>query len=156
MKHSLLFVCYENICRSPMAEGIFSRLIAEGMSHDLFTVASAGTVCSQKGEPPDSRAVSTALAHGIDISAQRARCIHDMEIDRFTKIFVMDVDNYHDIIRYGNTMSESLPVSMVADYLTDSSVGTIDDPYYGTTDDFLTVYYLLSEALGNIYKELSP
>ncbi|QTU99976.1 hypothetical protein J7U39_25645 (plasmid) [Rhizobium sp. NLR16a] len=40
---SILFVCMGNICRSPLAEGIFTHLAAEARLTDRFTIDSAGT-----------------------------------------------------------------------------------------------------------------
>ena len=65
---SILFVCMGNICRSPLAEGIFGHLVAEaGLTGD-FTIDPAGTGGWHEGEPPDRRSIATAKAHGIDIS----------------------------------------------------------------------------------------
>ena len=54
----IIFICYENICRSPMAEGIFSSLLARYNLQHLFSVSSAGTVSYQQGSTPDERAVT--------------------------------------------------------------------------------------------------
>jgi len=90
---SILFVCYENICRSPMAEGIFSELIAQhGLQH-CFSVGSAGTVPYQRGSSPDERATKLLLRHGIDISPFRAQYIDDVDLHAWEWIFVMDHEN---------------------------------------------------------------
>ncbi|HBA66587.1 MAG TPA: phosphotyrosine protein phosphatase, partial [Methylococcaceae bacterium] len=51
-KIKVLFVCMGNICRSPTAEGVFTKLIEEeGLSH-LFEIDSAGTHAYHVGEQP--------------------------------------------------------------------------------------------------------
>ena len=137
-----------------MAEGVFSKMVADRKQEEIFSVGSAGTVCYQKGAAPDSRAVTAALAHGIDISAQKACCIRDLELGHYTRIFAMDDDNFQEIIQYGGMLGEYLQVSKVADYLSDPFASSIEDPYYGTTEDFFRVFRQLHEALGNIYDEL--
>ncbi|UZJ38067.1 low molecular weight protein-tyrosine-phosphatase [Prosthecochloris sp. SCSIO W1103] len=154
MTCSLLFVCYENICRSSMAEGIFTKMIAEREHEEIFDVESAGTVCFQKGAPPDSRAIEIAREQGVDIADQRAGCIKDLELDYYTRIFTMDGQSYHDTIHYSASQRTLLPVYMVTDYLSDPETTEIEDPYYGTKKDFLKVFQQLEEALVNIYEEL--
>jgi len=52
----ILFVCLGNICRSPTADGVFRKLVAEaGLSH-RFESDSAGVSDYHQGEPPDERA----------------------------------------------------------------------------------------------------
>ncbi|NTV99078.1 MAG: low molecular weight phosphotyrosine protein phosphatase, partial [Chlorobiaceae bacterium] len=67
----IIFICYENICRSPMAEGIFTALLRNRGLNLYFSVTSAGTVAYQSGSPPDFRAVEALHPLGIDISALR-------------------------------------------------------------------------------------
>ena len=65
---SILFVCIGNICRSPLAEGIFGHVVGEADLTGHFTIDSAGTGGWHEGEPPDRRSIATARSHGIDIS----------------------------------------------------------------------------------------
>jgi protein-tyrosine phosphatase len=90
---SILFVCMGNICRSPLAEGIFGHLVAEAGLTDDFTIASAGTGGWHEGDPPDQRSIATAKSHGIDISGQRARRVRPRDFTDFDLILAMDRDN---------------------------------------------------------------
>lgn len=71
----ILFVCLGNICRSPLAEGLFRHAAAQAGLGDRVAVDSAGTGDWHCGEAPDPRAITVAARHGIDIAAQRARQI---------------------------------------------------------------------------------
>ena len=72
-RHRILFVCAGNICRSPLAEGIFRHLASKaGRAHE-FEIDSAGTGGWHQGERPDRRSIAVAADHGIDISGQPAR-----------------------------------------------------------------------------------
>ncbi len=59
---SILFVCMGNICRSPLAEGIFSHLVDAAGFADRFEIDSAGTGGWHQGEHPDQRSIATARA----------------------------------------------------------------------------------------------
>jgi glycine hydroxymethyltransferase len=71
MARTILFICTGNICRSPMAEGLFRYLIEENEA-DLI-VKSAG-VNAQDGHPPSENAIRAMQDLEIDIFPQRSRC----------------------------------------------------------------------------------
>ena len=60
MPTRVLFVCMGNICRSPMAHGVFRHMVRQGGLTDVVTVDSAGTHAFHQGEPPDRRAQAAA------------------------------------------------------------------------------------------------
>jgi glycine hydroxymethyltransferase len=82
---SVLFVCTGNICRSPIAEGLFQRLI--GNRRDI-EVASAG-VHAVRGQPPSLYAVQVCESEGVDISDLRSQPLTADLVDRATHIFAM-------------------------------------------------------------------
>jgi len=147
----VLFVCYENICRSPMAEGIFSALVRRDARAEGIVVESAGTVCYQKGSLPDSRAVMVAGRYGIDISPLRARCIDELDLGLFDWIFTMDAENYQDV---SSCFAGAGPVYMMTHFDPYAACQDIADPYYGSEDDFLRVYKQLDRAIGYAYRQI--
>ena len=82
---SVLFVCTGNICRSPIAEGLFCRLI--GNRKDV-EVSSAG-VHAVRGQPPSLYAVQVCEDNGVDISNLRSQPLTAGLVDRATHIFAM-------------------------------------------------------------------
>ena len=82
---SVLFVCTGNICRSPIAEGLFRRLL--GNRKDI-AVASAG-VHAVRGQPPSLYAVQVCEEEGVDISGFRSQPLTAALIDQATHIFAM-------------------------------------------------------------------
>ncbi|HEX4696626.1 MAG TPA: serine hydroxymethyltransferase [Candidatus Udaeobacter sp.] len=82
---SVLFVCTGNICRSPIAEGLFRRLI--GNRKDI-EVLSAG-VHAVRGQPPSLYAVQVCANEGVDISDLRSQPLTPAVVDRATHIFAM-------------------------------------------------------------------
>jgi glycine hydroxymethyltransferase len=82
---NVLFVCTGNICRSPIAEGLFRRLL--GNRRDI-EVASAG-VHAVRGQPPSLYAIQVCEEDGVDISSFRSQPLTATLIDRATHIFAM-------------------------------------------------------------------
>src|SRR5207342_3681923 len=80
MTIGVLFVCTANICRSPMAEGVFRTLAQRAGLGEAFTIASAGTTSGHAGDPPTPAAVAAAARRGYDISAQRSRALSKEDI----------------------------------------------------------------------------
>ena len=83
---SVLFVCTANICRSPTARGVFSRLAKESS----LTIDAAGTHDYYVGKPPSPQAVEAAKRRGYDLTHYRARQVSGDDFDRFDLILAMD------------------------------------------------------------------
>ncbi len=141
---SVLFVCMGNICRSPVAQGVFENAARREGLADEITVDSAGTHgFYHAGEPPDPRAQESVLARGIDISGQRARLLDPEDCQRFDYILTMDEENYRAVsaLCRGNAL-----VRPFLDFATSSSEREVPDPYYGGPDGFERVLELIEEA----------
>ncbi|EEF58303.1 ribose 5-phosphate isomerase B [Pedosphaera parvula] len=82
---TILFVCTGNVCRSPMAEGIF-RHIMKGRRD--FQVMSAG-IGAIEGQAPSHYAVQAVKELGIDISKQRSRMLTSELVQQADYIFGM-------------------------------------------------------------------
>ena len=78
----ILFICMGNICRSPLAEGIFQHKLSECGLQDQYIVDSAGTGDWHAGDLADPRMRATALRHGIDLKS-RARQVNMSDFVRF-------------------------------------------------------------------------
>ena len=83
----VLFVCMGNICRSPTAQGVFERLVADNDLATIIHIDSAGTHAYHIGERPDERASAAALKRGIDLSKQKARRVSADDF-QFVHIYV--------------------------------------------------------------------
>jgi glycine hydroxymethyltransferase len=66
---TILFLCTGNICRSPMAEGLFRHAV---QGRGDFRMLSAG-IGAMDGQPPTHYSVQAMRELGIDISGQRSR-----------------------------------------------------------------------------------
>ena len=95
---SVLFVCLGNICRSPAAEGVFSKLVADAKLGDALTIDSAGTAGYHSGERADARMRAHARKRGYDLTSI-ARGVVDGDFARFDRIFAMDRSNLVELQR---------------------------------------------------------
>lgn len=137
MTHSVLFVCLGNICRSPLAEGVFRALVEEaGRSHQ-FKIDSAGTGAWHEGDPPDPRSIEIAAKYGIDISAQRARQTRPEDFLEFDTILAMDNDNLANLRRKAGNTPARIQLFLNMPPM------SVPDPYYGGPDGFENVYRLV-------------
>src|SRR6185437_2104890 len=90
MAIGVLFVCTGNICRSPMAAGVFSTLVQRaGMEQD-FVIDSAGTFDGQVGQPASPLAIETAKLRGYGITAHRAKLLTVSLVKQFDLPIAMD------------------------------------------------------------------
>ena len=141
----ILFVCLGNICRSPMAEGIFRReLERRGIDH-LVEVDSAGTGNWHVGEPPDPRARRAIARRGVDISHLRGRQVSKRDLDAFDLILAMDAENLSDLLALADE-SQARRIRLFLDFAPETGVREVPDPYYGEEDGFETVLDLLEAA----------
>jgi protein-tyrosine phosphatase len=130
-----------------MAEGAFSHALSQIGAASYFEVESAGTVCYQSGSSPDVRAVRAAGRYGIDISTIRAQCIHDVDLGGFDRIFVMDGENYRDLLEALDGLP--VPVHMMTEFALSEAGSEIEDPYYGDETGFdKTMERLMHSASG--------
>lgn len=142
---SVLFVCLGNICRSPLAEGIFTHLVDQRGLSDQFHIDSCGTGSWHVGKAPDPRSVLIASKYGLDISNLRARQFNaEQDPLAFDWLIPMDRQNHEDIVGMG-TPSEKAPLMRSFDQTLESPLD-VPDPYYGGDDGFDKVYEMLTQA----------
>ncbi|NJD08632.1 MAG: low molecular weight phosphotyrosine protein phosphatase [Methylococcaceae bacterium] len=142
---AVLFVCMGNICRSPTAEGVFTKLVSErGLSH-RFRIDSAGTHDYHVGKPPDRRAQVAAAGRGVDLSRLRARQVRLVDFDTFDYILVMDRENFQDLTALFPA-GDVARVGLFLDYAPQLGLQEVPDPYYGGAQGFERVLDLVEVA----------
>ena len=138
----VLFVCWGNICRSPMGEYILKDLVRkEGLSDQIY-VESAATSTEELGNPVYPPARDELRRHGIDCKGHHARQVRPSDYDNFDYIIAME-DIHYRIMRDRFFGGRADKISLCMDY--SSKPGTqIDDPWY--TRDFVTAYNQIEEG----------
>jgi len=149
----VLFVCTGNICRSPTAEGVFRRLVADAGLADRIEADSAGTHGYHVGEPPDPRTQAAAAARGYDLSTLRARRVIREDFQRYDVILAMDRD-HHDILTRLAPSGAAHKVRMLMEFGRRSALPEVPDPYYGAADGFEVVLDLVEDAAAGLLEIL--
>ncbi|MFT5041108.1 MAG: protein-tyrosine phosphatase, partial [Hyphomicrobiaceae bacterium] len=93
----VLFVCLGNICRSPTADAVFTKVVKDAGLDQVIEIDSAGTYGYHEGQPPDPRSQQVARRRGYDLSGLRGRKVTADDFDRFDYILAMDRSNLADL-----------------------------------------------------------
>ncbi len=103
MIRRIMFVCHGNICRSPMAEFIFKKMLRENNLNDGFYVASCATsteeIRGNKGNPVYPPAKAELLKHGITCDGKYAVQLKKSDYDNYDIFVTMDSMNVRNIMR---------------------------------------------------------
>lgn len=145
---SILFVCLGNICRSPLADGIFCHLVKERGLEDHYTVDSAGTSAYHAGDPADSRSIAVARKHGIAVPSI-SRQVRASDYTEFEWVVAMDRQNLSDL-QAKEPSESSARLVLLRDYDPESGGKGKDldvpDPYYGGPGGFDTVHAMVARS----------
>ncbi|HUU52818.1 MAG TPA: hypothetical protein VMW92_07300 [Candidatus Heimdallarchaeota archaeon] len=107
----VLFVCYGNTCRSPMAEGLARKILG-----DKAEVESAGLMPMFEGAAPDAVAILNEM-FDVDISQHRPKDVSELSMGEYDRIIVLDTYVY-------NTMSK-----LMKDYSGKLVLWDTEDPF---------------------------
>lgn len=150
---SVLFVCLGNICRSPLAEGVFKELLREEGLSDRFEVDSAGTGAWHVGEAPDSRAAMVASRHGVELES-RARQVTPEDLRTFDYILAMDHDNLRNLERMGDAEDGTAEIRLFREFDAEGTGEDVPDPYYGGPSGFENVYQMVRSSSQGLLQHL--
>jgi protein-tyrosine phosphatase len=152
-KHSVLFVCMGNICRSPTAHGVLRHKIqAHGLGH-LVNVESAGTHNYHPGSEPDQRSQQHASKRGYDLSDLRARQIKDEDFTRHDLILVMDWENLA-LVQAICPPGLEKKVRRLTEFCLSHDSPVVPDPYYGGASGFDDVLDLVEDACEGVLRHV--
>ena len=138
----VLFVCWGNICRSPMGEYILKQLVEERGVSDHFYIASAATSSEEIGNPVYPPARRELAAHGIDCSGHAARRIRKSDAETFDYIIGMEELHLRIMRKTFGSRAEGKLFRCLE--FTASPDREIDDPWY--TGRFSEVYEQILEG----------
>ena len=131
----VLFVCHGNICRSPLAESVFTHMVNSRGLSDQFTIDSFATSTEEIGNPPHRGTVNKLREVGIPLIPHRARQITWADYDNADYIIGMDTAN----IRNLNRMLNNDPEGKIYKLLSFAGSGRdVVDPWY--TGNFDATY----------------
>jgi len=144
-KHSILFVCHGNICRSPMAEMVMKHMVSQKGVGDEFYIESAATSTEEIGNniyPPAQRMLRSK---GVPVDMNKtARQVKKSDYEKFDMIYLMDRYNERNIMRIlGSDPDNKVKMLLYRD---------VADPWY--TGDFLTTYEDIVDGCTDILEKL--
>jgi protein-tyrosine phosphatase len=145
-KLRILFVCLGNICRSPLAEGVFDHLVREAGLSKRFYIDSAGTAAYHVGDPPDHRTCAVARERGIELRS-RGRQVLKADLQQFDYIIAMDSDNRAGIERLAARGTAHAEIRQLREFDAEAE-GDLDvpDPYYGGARGFENVHDIVERS----------
>lgn len=147
--YNILFVCYGNICRSPMAEMIMKDLIYKNSKRYKISCASRATSIEELGNDIYPAAKDILLEKGINVERHRATQVTKEDYEKYDYLIVMEKRNKKDLINligpdYNNK------IHLLSEYTNNAK--EIADPWY--TGDFKTAYNDIYEGCIGLYEYL--
>lgn len=151
----VLFVCLGNICRSPLAEGVFRQLVEhEGLAED-FDIDSAGTSSYHTGDSPDERTVAVAARRGLRLE-HVARQIQPADLRRFEYVIAMDNANLSKVQRLAAQTPDAVAEVHLLRAFEDGADagGEVPDPYFGGAGGFEEVHDMVVRSCRGLLEHI--
>ena len=150
----VLFVCLGNICRSPIAEGVFRKIVAEEGLDDKISCDSAATSTYEVGNNPDIRTIRNAALHDIELNHKAQQINHDL-FNASSMVLAMEPNHLldiHKVLKLGNQVHAKL--QLLRDFDPEGP-GIIPDPYFSKDEaTFEEVYQLVERSCRGLLRDL--
>ena len=148
----ILFVCAGNLCRSPMAEGLFRKFLEQNGVPDV-EVSSAGLIAFD-GLKAASFSVLAAAERGIDIASHRSRPLTQAIMEKADLVLAMELDQVEEIL--SRTIGHEEKVHMVSSFSRKQlRLAEVDDPYGGPIEEYRACLDHLRELLEELFIALA-
>lgn len=150
-----MFVCHGNICRSPMAEFIFKKMLEEKGISDKFLVASSATSTEEIswngiGNPVYPPARAELKKNGIDCGNKRTIRLERGDYEKYDLFIGMDSSNIRNMHKILGDDTDG-KIRKLMDYT--SRGGDVADPWY--SDRFDIAYRDISDGCKGLLKVLT-
>ena len=155
MTIGILFVCTANICRSPMAEGVFRTMVRRAGLTDRFTIDSAGTSAMYAGQPPTPQAVQSAKLRGYEIADQRSRPLTNEDLENFALSLAMD-RSHLAAMRWMAPRAVAERPQMLMKFAPQVGVLEVADPYGGPPRGYEAALDLIEAGCKGLLDSLRP
>lgn len=149
----VLFVCLGNICRSPLAEGIFKQLAADAGLKEQFLIDSCGTSQYHIGALPHELSREVATLHGFELT-HKARQLSPKDYQTFDYVLAMDSHNLHNMRLVSGFHKNQSKIFLMRHFDNEQSEKAVSDPYGGDINDFEECYQVLLESCTNLFSHI--
>ncbi len=139
---NVLFICSGNICRSPIAEALLKKKFEENNINGM--VDSAGFEPSTINEPPDSRAITEAKKHGLELKG-RSRLFSKRDFKKFDHIYTMGTRNYRDVLYLAKNIKYKSKVDYMMNVMNPGKNQVVPDPIHSGTISIKSTIELLDK-----------
>ena len=148
--YNIVFICYGNICRSPMAEMIFKDMIYKNNKRYLLSCVSRGTSMEELGNDIYPEARDILAENNISIEKHSAKQFNKEEYEKYDYIIVMEERNRRDLLRIIGEDKDN-KIKLLLDFT--NNPGDIEDPWY--TGNFSKVYNQIYSGCVGLYDYLT-
>jgi protein-tyrosine-phosphatase len=152
---TILFVCLGNLCRSPMAEELMKKRLAELGRADHYRVRSAGII-AQRDQVPPIEAVRAAAEHQVDLRRHLSTPLTAQLIDSAFMVVAMDRMNVEHILNLVPDLGSRLRLltQFISQPMAGRAVLDVPDPIGGSPDRYRQSYQLIAAGVGGLIAEL--
>ncbi len=143
-----------NICRSPAAEGIANKFVAQKGLDETIEIDSAGTLEYHNGESPDPRMIMHASKRGYELDSRARRFNPLKDFEYFDYIVTMDNENYNEIISLDKKNEYRKKVFKMTSFGNNKSIDEVPDPFYSGNHGFELVLDILEDSVKGLFKKV--
>ncbi|MFK5635064.1 low molecular weight protein-tyrosine-phosphatase [Ornithinimicrobium sp. LYQ103] len=150
----IMTVCLGNICRSPAAEAVLVRRLAEaGLDH--VSVSSAGTADYHVGERPHPTSVAEGERRGYVFSTRGAQ-FEPEDFDRADLVVAMDSSNEAELVALARTPQDRSKIVRLGAFAPDTTDGILDvpDPWGEPDHAYVAMYDQIEDAVDGLVRAL--
>ncbi len=149
----ILFVCLGNICRSPGAEGILKKYIAQEKLFSEFIIDSAGLLDYHEGESYDPRMRAHAAKRGFNLEGTSRPFIYQ-DFEAFDMIIALDNEVYHTLKSMDKKKKYGYKLFKMIDFYSKKDYDEVPDPYYLDSEGFELVLDILQDSCRGLLNKL--